>query len=88
VDEIYLEKDPIEASLKIRRHRGGTIDTVIPNKNLAFFFTLKAKKPEIHTNLVTTRTRVSHLQKSAKNKREQRTAIREKTKDIAAEAEI
>jgi hypothetical protein len=29
VDDIYLEKDPIEASLKQRRDRGGHVEAVI-----------------------------------------------------------
>ena len=45
IDEIYKQKDPIEASLGIRT-KGGSLQTVVPDKNSKsgkFFFTLKSK---------------------------------------------
>ena len=45
VDEIYKQKDPIEASLGLRT-KGGSIQTVVSDKNSKagkFFFTLKSK---------------------------------------------
>ena len=45
IDEIYKEKDPINVSLDLRK-KGGSLTTVVPNKNAKmgkFFFTLKTK---------------------------------------------
>lgn len=44
IDDIYREKDPIEASLKQRRVQGGDALAVLPQRNLPFFFTLKVVK--------------------------------------------
>lgn len=45
IDDIYKEKDPIEASLNIRK-KAGAVAQVVPNKDAKsgkFFFNLKLK---------------------------------------------
>ena len=43
IDEIYKQKDPISVALDLRK-KGGSLTTVVPNKNAKmgkFFFTMK-----------------------------------------------
>ena len=81
VDEIYLENDPIDVSLKQRRVRGGNIESIIATKSLPFFFTLKLKKAEAATGGIRLRDRTkSHREQSAKSIRDQRTLTRERKK--------
>lgn len=48
VDDIYKEEDPIDASLQIRKKKGGLITSVIQEQKLhaAFFYALKLKGPQ------------------------------------------